>query len=61
MRSIDFISSAEIVPSLFTSRSLDAVVNWSAIALLSLPSIVTMASLGYNHEPVSEVIERWIN
>ncbi len=48
MRSIAFMSSAETVPSLFTSRSLDAVVNWSAIALLSLPATITIASLGYN-------------
>lgn len=45
-RSIDFISSSEIVPSLFTNRALDAVVNWSAIALLCFPSTMTIASLG---------------
>ena len=28
------------------SRALDAVVNWSAVALLCFPSIVTRASLG---------------
>ncbi len=31
----------------FLTRSLDAVVSWSAMALLALPATVTSTSLGY--------------